>query len=918
MTPKDYIFNPERNPLIRGDYRPSEYVIDKAHLDVALDDEKTVITNRFSVARNPQLAALGGPLILQGEDVKLSGVKILENGAFRALDPQEFTVDETQLVIKRPPAGRFELEIETEVNPAANTKLSGLYKAGDILVSQNEAQGFRRMTYFLDRPDNLAVFTARLEADKKRFPVLLSNGNGDPLATTDVGNGRHAIEWQDPWPKPSYLYCVVAGDLRILHDTFTTMSGKKVDLRVFVQPEYEGQVEWAMRAIKRAMRWDEIRYGREYDLDCFHVVAVDKFNAGAMENKGLNVFNVMNLVGSPETRTDAQLMRIEEVIGHEYFHNYTGDRVTVRDWFEISLKESLTSLRQSQFIGDLYSRAVKTIDDATELRAGQFLEDAGPTAHPVRPERVEEFDNIYSTTVYGKGKQVLNMMNTILGDGLWRKAMDNYFVKFDGKAVTVDDFIDNMQDVSGTDLTQFRRWYSQSGTPEISYAGKYDPAAKTYTLTLTQNTPATADQPASDKKDLHIPVSVGLVSESGKDVPLVLSGEGQDKAAGTRVLNLTQKTQTFVFENVSGPVVPSILRNFSAPVKITTQPTDEELIFRMAHDSDPFNRFEATQRLMLKTLGDLAKNVQEGRPLALPADFTAAYGANLANALDGDASFAARLLTLPAYNILIQGMKTVDPDAARAAVKFMGKALAETFQEEFRQLYQDTTAPAGEKYDVVQAQVGRRELHNLSLSYLGRLETPEAVALAQAQYASATNMTEKLGAASTLARMDKPEGQAALDSFYHAYKKDNTLVDSWLQLQAQRTDGDPAARVRGLLKHEAFDITNPNKVRALLLQGFANANPAGFHAKDGAGYKLLADVVVEMNKINPRTAAQIVRPLAQFKRYDAERQALMLGELRRIYDTPGLDRGIKEVVGQSLATAEKPATAGKPGGPKVK
>ncbi len=907
MAPKDYIFNPERNPLIRGDYRPSEYRIPTASLYINLDETNTSVKNTMTIEPNPNAKEQGGPLLLNGEDVKLKSIKIKENGAWRELDRSEFTVDAEYLIIKRPPAGKFELEIENDINPTANTKLSGIYTSGaGIISSQNEAQGFRRITYFLDRPDNLTVFDATLEADKAKFPILLANGNGDYKATTDLGNGRQSIHWADPWPKPSYLFAMVAGDLKVKEDTFTTMSGKKVDLRIFVQPGYEDQIDWAMEATKRTMKWDEVRYGREYDLDCFHIVAVDKFNAGAMENKGLNIFNVSRLVGNPETSTDGDLMDIEEVIGHEYFHNWTGDRVTVRDWFEISLKESLTSLRQRQFASDMHSAAVKLIDDATLLRAGQFIEDSGPSSHCVRPDRVEEFDNIYSTTVYQKGKHVLNMMNTILGDKMWRQAMDNYFTKYDGKAVTVDDFIDNMQATSGIDLTQFRRWYSQSGTPEVSYEGKYDAAAKTYTLTLSQHTPATADQPQSEKQPLHIPVSVGLIGQSGKDVPLAFAGENGG-AQTTRLLNLTKDKQTWVFENVNGPVVPSILRGFSAPVKVTTQPSDDELIFRMAHDSDPFNKFEAKDRLMLKTILGLIDDAQQGRALKLPQAVVDAFGENLAGAPGKDGAFAAQMLSLPAYNIVIQNLKTVDPDAIRTATKFLSKTLAETFKDEFERIYAETAAPAGEKYDVVPAQVGRRSLHNTALSYLSKLEEPGIVAMAQAQYGASANMTEKLGALSTLARMEGTDaGAKALDSFYQTYKNNQNVVDRWLMLKAATGKADD---VRALLEHEAFDLENPNKVRALM-GGFAGSNPTAFHNKDGSGYKLLADVVIAMNPINPRVAAQIVRPLTQFKRYDAKRQELMLGELERIMETPNVEKGLKEVLGQALATAEKrPAPA---------
>ncbi len=621
MAPKDFLFNHKHNDEVRSDYRPDPYRIPEALPYINLDPVTSHIRNRMVIEGNPESPVKGGPLILNGEDIDLVSVKIKENGTWRNLDREEFKVDDKQLIILRPPSGRFELEIENEFSPEENTQLQGIYADGDVIGSQCESQGFRRITYFLDRPDNLTKFTTTLEADKEKYPVLISNGNGDLEKTEDLGNGRHRITWEDPFPKPSYLFATIAGDMAVVKDTFTTMSGKEVALRIVVPKGYEDKVAWAMESTKKAMKWDEEKYGREYDLDVLHLIGLQKFNMGAMENKGCIVFNINSLCGKPETSTDTGLLRIETVVGHEYFHNWTGDRVTVRDWFEISLKESLTELRNEQFAGDMNSKAIQTIDDASYLRDVQFREDAGPTAHCVRPERVEAFENIYSPTVYNKGAAVLRMMNTILGDEMWRKAMDNYFDKFDGQAVTVDDFIDNIQEVSGKDMTQFRRWYTQSGTPEVSYEGKYDAAAKTYTLTLKQHTPSTPGQPAETKKPFEIPVSIGLIGESGKDVPLVLAGDAAGaKAETTRLLDFNKAEQTFVFKNVSGPVVPSLLRDFSAPVKLATQPSDAELIFRMAHDQDPFNRFDAGECLMSKTMLTLLKDHTAGKPLALPQD----------------------------------------------------------------------------------------------------------------------------------------------------------------------------------------------------------------------------------------------------------------------------------------------------------
>lgn len=898
---KDFLFDPDRNPLVREDYRPTDYIIPEANVRISLDDTNTVVHSRIWVKKNPDASNLGGgALVLDGENLKLKSLKIIENGVARAMDPAEYVVTAKNLIIKNPPLSPFALDIENHINPEANTSLSGLYKSGDLLCTQCEAQGFRRITYFLDRPDNLTKFTVSLSADKAKYPVLLSNGNGDYKAAKDIGNGQHSITWVDPHPKPSYLFAVVAGDMEVLEDTFTTMSGKKVDLRIFVQKGYEDKISWAMESTKRSMKWDEDRYGREYDLDCFHIVAVDKFNAGAMENKGLNVFNVKLLVGSPETSTDAELIDIEAVIGHEYFHNWTGDRVTLRDWFELTLKEGLTVLRDRQFTADMHSASIKTIDDATDLRAAQFMEDSGPTSHPIRPDIVEEFDNIYTGTIYEKGSHVLGMLHTMMGETTWRAAMDEYFNRFDGKAVACDDFLNVMEEVSGINLTQFRKWYSQSGTPEVSYSGVYDAAAQTYTLTLTQNTPPTHGQPT--KEALHMPIAVGLIGQSGKD------------AVQTQILHLTKEMQTFVFNNVSGPVVPSVLRGFSAPVKITTQPSDDELVFRMAHDSDPFNKFEAAERLMVKTLHKMIAEFQHTGQTAVPQSFLDTYQTLLDNATDGDLAFNAKLLRLPAYNILTQDLKILDVEAVNTATHIMSKTLATQFEDTFKRVYAETAAPAGEKYDVIPAQVGRREMRNLALSFLAKLDMPDIAGLADKQFRDAENMTEKLGALGALARMTRTGSadlqKQALDSFYEQYKDNNNVVDKWLSLSASLTIPNAPDRVRELMKHEAYDNTNPNKVYALM-GGFMSGNPVAFHKMDGSGYKLLADTIIELNEINPKTATNLAKRFTTFKRYSSARQELMIAEMKRVMETAGLDSGIKEILGKALETAEPKATGAK-------
>ena len=891
----------ERKALFRKDYAPTPYKITDVKLNIDLDKTNTIINSDLHVTPNPaSTAEKGAPLALDGEHMQLQSIKILENGTYRELSKDEYDVTPEQLILKNPPSGDFDLKITNSINPTANTWLSGMYMAGDLICTQCESQGFRNITYFLDRPDNLAKFDVTLEANKDEFPTLLSNGNGDPKEAVDLGNGRHRIEWKDPWPKPSYLFAVMAGKLEVLEDTFTTMSGKKVDLRIYVEPGYETKTAWAMQSIKRAMKWDEEKYGREYDLDCFNIAAVTKFNFGAMENKGLNIYNISTLVGSPETTTDEDLTYIERVVAHEYFHNWTGDRVTLRDWFELTLKEGLTVLRDRQFTADLHSPAIKIIADARDLRTRQFAEDAGPSSLPIRPERVEEFENIYTGTTYQKGSHVLGMMRTMMGNDVWRASMDEYFNRFDGQAVTCDDFVDVMQDISGIDLTQFRRWYSQSGTPEISYDGVYDADKKTYTLTLKQSTPATADQPLSEKQPLHMPIAVGLIGESGKDIPLSLAGSDNSETPTTRILHLKDAEQTYVFENVNGPVVPSILRGFSAPVKIVTQPSEDELLFRMAHDSDPFNKYEATERLMTNTILSLIKDYESGKQLTLSQSFLDAYQSNLLNALDGDKDFAAYTLALPPYSLITQNMTKIDPDATMNVLDFVRETLAKTFKDDYKRIYDETNAPAGEKYDVVPDQVGRRSLHNVCLSFLGKLDTPDVQQLAEKQFSSATNMTEQESALVTLSKSTAASGQIALDAFYERFKDDVNVVDTWLNVSASRKSADPVAHVKELMTHEAFDITNPNKVRSVI-GGFLS-DPRVFHNKDGSGYKFLADMVIRLNELNPSTGARLVDSLTKFKKYDGDRQTLMIGELKRIMATPKLDKSIKEFVGKALDT----------------
>ncbi len=904
MSPKDYLFDPNSKAMNRLDYRAPEYLIPKTELHFDLDDSATVVRSKLSISPNPS-NNVGGPLILNGESMKLISLKL--NG--KPMDPKDYTVTDKELIIKRPPSGDFTLEVENEIDPSSNTLLEGLYrdKETGLLSTQCEAQGFRRITYYLDRPDILSSFTTTLEADKDKFPTLLSNGNGDVTKTKDLGNGRHQITWVNPHPTPAYLFAIVAGELNMMEDSFTTKSGKKVDLRIFVEDGYEDKIEWAMESLKRSFKWDEDAYGREYDLDVFHIVAVKAFNMGAMENKGLNIFNISLLAGTPDTTTDARLIDIEAVIGHEYFHNWSGNRVTVRDWFELTLKEGLTVLRDRQFTADMHSKAIKDIEDAFQMEAGQFIEDSGPSSHPIRPDFVQEFDNIYSSTVYQKGSHVLGMMKTLLGDSVWRKAMDEYFSRFDGQAVTCDDFIDVMQDVSGIDLSQFRKWYSQSGTPEIEFDGSYDAKAKTYTLTLRQSTPPTADQ--QDKDPLYLPISVGLIGKDGKDIDLTLD-QDNSAAAKTKVLHLKDKEQTFVFTNVEGPVVPSIVRGFSAPVKVVTPISDDDLIFRMANDSDGYNRYNAAQMLMKRALLKMADEISRGGPLPqLDQKILDAYDQVLTTAMDGDKSLSAMMLSMPTINELVEEkVRTgkADPVALKKAVDLARGEIRAKNRAHMENLYDTTNAPANETYDVVPAQVGRRSLHNALLGYLAEKEDSYAINKSKQQYDSTDNMTERLAALSALSKIngaETAEAKEAFNHFYNKYKDDQNVIDHWLRLKAGIKSPNALENINELMQHEAFDIENPNKVRSLL--GGFMGNTEGFHAEDGSGYRFLADQIIALNSINPRMGAGLMRPFLQWNKYVEPQSDLMKSEIERILRTPDLAMGIKEFAQKALAVEKK-------------
>jgi aminopeptidase N len=866
----------------RADYRPPDYRIDHVDLHFDLGEEVTVVTARLGVRRSEGLAGDVPPLVLDGEDLVLRRVSI--DG--RELAGSEYHVGEESLSIASPPA-RFELETVVEIRPQHNTALSGLYKTSGNFCTQCEAMGFRRITYFLDRPDVMSRYTTRIEADKARYPVLLSNGNR--VEEADLEGGRHRVAWQDPYPKPCYLFALVAGDLRCHAGSFTTRSGREVRLEIWVEPENVDRCEHALRSLGRAMKWDEEIFGLEYDLDIYMIVAVNDFNMGAMENKGLNVFNSKYVLALPETATDDEYEDIEAVIAHEYFHNWTGNRVTCRDWFQLTLKEGLTVYRDQRFSADMSSAPVKRIQDVKALRAAQMPEDAGPMAHPVRPDSYISMDNFYTATVYNKGAEVVRLYETLLGREGFRRGMDLYFERHDGEAVTCDDFRDAMAGANGEDLSGLESWYAQAGTPDLSAEGAWDAASRSYALTLRQSYPEAAEDDA--RGPVPIPVRMGLLGPAGEDLPLRLAGEPA-AGGGERVLLLEEEQQRFVFEDVEVRPTPSLLRDFSAPVKLRVQREREELAFLMGRDRDAFNRWDAGQQLA----GELLLAWAGGEAQALDPVFVEAFGRLLADpALDG--SLKALALTLPDERVLAQEMRTIDVDALHAAREGAVRELATAHREAFEATFEGSASD--DPYRIDKASIDRRRLRNTALRYLCATGEPRWAARANEQFGSADNMTDRQAALRILTDLDVAFRRQALDAFYADWRHDPLMLDKWFTLQAVSSLPDTLERVRSLYEHPDFSLTNPNRVRALV-GAFAAGNPVRFHARDGAGYRFLADVTLALDGRNPQVASRMASQFSQWRRYDPGRRDRMQGELERIADTPGLSKDVFEIVGRAL------------------
>ncbi|MFV0928322.1 MULTISPECIES: aminopeptidase N [Pseudomonas] len=873
------------------DYQAPEYLIDETHLTFELFEDHSLVHAQLVMRRNPARGAGLPALVLDGQQLELLSVALDD----QPLGADDYQLDDSHLTLQ-PTAERFTLDTSVKIHPETNTALEGLYKSGGMFCTQCEAEGFRKITYYLDRPDVMSTFTTTVIAEQHRYPVLLSNGN--PIGSGPQQDGRHWATWEDPFKKPAYLFALVAGDLWCVEDTFTRQSGRDVTLRIYVEPENIDKCQHAMVSLKKSMRWDEEVYGREYDLDIFMIVAVNDFNMGAMENKGLNIFNSSCVLARAETATDAAHQRVEAVVAHEYFHNWSGNRVTCRDWFQLSLKEGFTVFRDSEFSADMNSRTVKRIEDVAYLRTHQFAEDAGPMAHAVRPDSFIEISNFYTLTVYEKGSEVVRMVHTLLGAEGFRKGSDLYFERHDGQAVTCDDFIKAMEDANGVDLTQFKRWYSQAGTPRLNVSEAYDAAAQTYSLTFSQSCPATPDK--VEKQPFVIPVELGLLDAQGNDIALRLQGETQ-AGATTRVLSVTEAEQTFTFVDVAARPLPSLLRGFSAPVKLSFPYDRDQLMFLMQHDSDGFNRWEAGQQLSVQVLQELIAQHQRGEALVLDQRLVTALGSVLANeALDQ--AMVAEMLSLPSEAYLTEISEVADVDAIHAARDFARQQLAEQLFDGLWARYQANRAVSRETAYVAEAEhFARRSLQNIALSYLmltGRAQVLEATL---EQFEACDNMTERLTALAVLVNSPFQDERArALQSFAEHFKDNPLVMDQWFSVQAGSPLPGGLARVRGLMEHPAFTLKNPNKVRALI-GAFAGQNLVNFHAADGSGYRFLADLVIELNGFNPQIASRQLAPLTRWRKYDAARQALMKAELERIRGSGGLSSDVFEVVSKSLA-----------------
>ena len=872
--------------IYRKDYTPPSYLVDTVELGFDLDPARTIVANRLTMRRNPDSAQR--EIELYGENLELVALRMNGN----SLGENDYRIEGSLLTIPNTPE-EVTLEIETICAPELNTTLNGLYTSNGSFYTQCEAEGFRAITYFPDRPDVMAKYTVMLRADKEKYPVLLSNGN--LVEEGDLGDGRHYAKWEDPFKKPSYLFALVAARLVCQEEKFRLADGREVLLQVWVEEGNLDKTDYAMQSLKNSIRWDEERWGLELDLDRFMIVAVSDFNMGAMENKGLNIFNTKFVLANPRVATDIDFQGIEAVVGHEYFHNWTGNRVTCRDWFQLSLKEGLTVFRDQEFSADMVGtetgRAVGRIDQVRTLRQAQFPEDAGPMAHPVRPDSFVEINNFYTVTVYEKGAEVVRMYQTLLGREGFRKGMDLYFQRHDEQAVTCDDFRRAMADANGRDLSQFEYWYSQAGTPVVRAETRYDEIARTYTLTLFQSCLPTPGQ--ASKFPFHIPVAVGLLGADGRDMPLTIDGK---EVGTTAILELTQAEQNFVFENVQEQPTPSILRDFSAPVILDYNYGDADLLHLFSHDSDPVNRWEAGQRLAMGRLLKLTGEVGVGAPLNLDDTFLLALGRMLGDETL-DPAFREQCLLLPSETMVAEQIEVVNPLSIHLARQFMRANIGTRLREELLAQYHANGTPG--EYSPDALSIGKRALKNLCLAYLTAAQDEEGLRLAQEQFDNAGNMTDRVAALSALLHARSPNVDQALQRFYDEFEDEALVIDKWFAMQASSATTDVSG-VRELMRHPAFNLRNPNRARSLVSSFCAN-NPVQFHAPDGSGYAFWAEQVIALDALNPQVASRLARAMDRWRRYTPELQEHMKKALQQVAGQQRLSNDVREVVGKALA-----------------
>lgn len=869
------------------DYTPPAFSIKTVALTFNLDEDLTTVNARLTVSRQTK-ANNHAPLVLQGEDLELIFVKVDD----RLLSAKEYQLTAHELTILQLP-NDFSLEIETKIKPKENTALSGLYVSRGIFCTQCEAEGFRRITYFLDRPDVLACYTTTIIADKTKYPILLSNGN--KIAQQDLADNQHSVSWEDPFKKPSYLFALVAGNLEYIQDEFVTLSQRKISLQIFSELGKKERCHHAMDSLKKAMRWDEQAYGREYDLAVFMIAVIDDFNMGAMENKGLNIFNAQTILADAKTATDTDYHYITQVVGHEYFHNWTGNRITCRDWFQLSLKEGLTVFREQEFSETIGNPAIERINTARQLRAMQFAEDAGPLAHPVQPDSYIEINNFYTMTIYEKGAEIIRMMKVLVGAELFRKGMDDYFTRHDGQAVTIEDLVQSIERASAYDLQQFRRWYKQSGTPELQVEGHYSAEAKTFDLMLKQSCPPTPGQ--TDKKPFYIPLSVALLNQEGQVMALQLAGEPKASSEKQVILKVRQSEQVFQFINIQSKPIPSLLRNFSAPVKLNVNYSDEELAFLIQYDTDGFNRWDAAQQLATRIiLGHMQAPVSASDPAVdlLSKVYQHLFADNTSSHQD----LLAELLSLPSEAYFAEQMTVIDIDGIHQGREYLGLQLAKALENDLLTYYQACHDVTPYRFDA--KSVTKRRLANTCLSYLMRLKNPVFNDLCVKHYQSADNMTDSIYALSELVHHNLAQRDSFLIDFYQKWSENSLVVCKWFAIQARAPLPDTLVRVKELLQHPAFDWKNPNKIRALI-GVFCTENRTQFHATSGAGYVFLSEQIQYLDKLNPQIAARLLKPFIQWHRFDGNRQKLMREQLEAILKIPRVSADVYEIASKSLA-----------------